>query len=51
MRIDMGKAIGIIGTVLCLAGTVVSNVAQQKNMKETITKEVSEALKNQMKGP
>ena len=50
MRIDMGKVIGIIGTVLGLAGTVVSNVAQQKTMKETITKEVSEALKNQMNG-
>ena len=50
MRIDMGKVIGIIGTVLGLAGTIMSTVAQQKTMKETITKEVSEALKNQMNG-
>lgn len=38
------KVVGIVGTVLGVAATLVSNWTQQKTMDETIKKEVEKAL-------
>lgn len=44
------QVVSIVGTVLGIAGTLLSSWAGQKTTKETIAKEVEEALKNQTKG-
>lgn len=44
MRIDIVKVVNIAGTVLGIAGTVLSAWAGQKTMNRNIAKEVSKAL-------
>ena len=46
LNIDSVKVLGYLGAGLSVAATVVSSVAQKKSMKETIAKEVVEAMKN-----
>lgn len=43
-KIDIVGIIGIVGTVLGIAGTVVSGIASNKKMDATIQKEVAKAL-------
>ena len=43
-NINIVKIIGIAGTFLSLAGTLISGWSNDKKMDETITKKVNEAL-------
>lgn len=43
-KFDVVGLIGIVGTVLGIAGTVVSSIATNKKMDATIQKEVAKAL-------
>lgn len=47
LKIDLVKVLGLTGTALGIVATLVSNIAQKKQMQETITKEVAKALENQ----
>jgi hypothetical protein len=50
MAFPIVKVLSIAGTVLGIAGTVVSSYAGQKTQEATIEKKVAEALANQAKG-
>ncbi len=47
MKINIVKVVNIAGTVLGIAGTLLTGWAGQKSAKETIAKQVAEALANQ----
>lgn len=47
MKINIVKVASIAGTVLGIAGTLISGWAGQKSTKETIAKQVAEALAEQ----
>lgn len=47
MKIDVIKVVSVIGTLLGVAGTLVSSYATQKQQDETIAKKVAEALAKQ----
>lgn len=49
MNINIVKVANIAGTVLGIAGTLLTGWAGQKTAKETIAKQVAEALANQAK--
>lgn len=46
MKVNVVKVVGVAGTVLGLAGTLLSSWVTQKKMDETIEKKVTEALLN-----
>lgn len=45
-KVDAIKIIGIAGTVLGMAATLLSGYASEKNMEKTINEKVNEAMKN-----
>lgn len=45
-KIDVIKIIGIVGTVMGMTATLLSNYANDKTMEKTINEKVNEALKN-----
>lgn len=47
MKINIVKVASIAGTVLGIAGTLISGWAGQKTMQDTVAKQVAEALGNQ----
>ena len=49
MKINIVKVANIAGTVLGIAGTLLTGWAGQKAAKETIAKQVAEALAEQTK--
>lgn len=49
MKFNIVKVASIAGTVLGIAGTLLSGWAGQKTMKQTVSKQVSEALAKQAK--
>ena len=49
MAFNIVKVVNIAGTVLGIAGTLLTGWAGQKAAKETIAKQVAEALANQAK--
>ena len=49
-KFDMVKVITVVGTVMSLAGTLCSSWAGDQRLKDTVQKQVDEALKNQAKG-
>lgn len=44
MKINWTKTMGIAGTVLSIAATILSGTAQEKNMAKTIEDEVKKQL-------
>ena len=44
MTFDATKIIAVAGTLLTLASTVVGKVAEDKQLKETVSKEVAKQL-------
>lgn len=38
------KILGIVGMVLGVGGTLISNIVSEKNMKQTVAEEVAKAL-------
>lgn len=46
MKIDVVKTVSIVGTVLGVGATLLSNWATKKDMNDTIKEEVAKALKN-----
>lgn len=48
-KMNIVKTVSIIGTLLGVAGTLVSNWASKQTMNETIQKEVAKALAKQIK--
>ena len=49
MPISAIKIVSIVGTLLGIAGTLVSGYASQKQQEETIAQKVAEALAEQTK--
>lgn len=45
-NVDFVKVLSFLGIGLSLAATVITGVAQEKSINETIAKEVAEAMKN-----
>lgn len=44
MKIDAAKLLGIAGTILAVAGTLLSGLSQQKGMEAAVKEEVAKAL-------
>jgi biopolymer transport protein ExbB/TolQ len=49
MKINVGTVVAVAGTVLGIAGNLLSNYASGKKQEETIAKKVAEALAAQTK--
>lgn len=49
-KVDGMKLLGIGGTILGLAASMMSNASEKKELDKTIEKKVKEALKNQNGG-
>ena len=45
-NVDFVKVLSFLGIGLSLAATVITGVAQEKSINETIAKEVAEAIKD-----
>lgn len=46
MKFNMVGILGVVGTVLTIGGSIISNIVSNKKMDETIRKEVTKQLSN-----
>ena len=46
MKFDATKLVALAGTALTIAATIVGKISEDKQLKETVAKEVSKQLEN-----